>query len=175
MSSPSHISPDTELAIQLNFDKKKNSKWAYQDAWAKLLTPYPWEWFVTLTFSEDVHPEAANKLWRLWVSQLGNQLHGKRQKAKKLTWVCATEKQKSGRIHFHALLIGVKQARRLSWMDHWEELGRSTGYARIEEVKTVQGASRYLCKYLAKDGEIDWSNNFRNLLIDLFPEMEPSE
>jgi hypothetical protein len=42
------------------------------------LQQWPWEWFVSLTFRRDVHPEAAGKQFRRFVMQLNRILYGRR-------------------------------------------------------------------------------------------------
>jgi len=67
-------------------------------------------------------------------------------------WVRALEYQRRGVIHYHALLAGVQELRRLSWMDLWNELA---GYARIEPIRDGSVVRRYVSKYVAKGGELD--------------------
>jgi len=42
----------------------KSQKRLLRDAWADFLSPISFQWFVTLTFETNVHPEAALKRWR---------------------------------------------------------------------------------------------------------------
>jgi hypothetical protein len=46
----------------------------------------------------------------------------------------ALEYQKRDVIHYHALLAGVQDLRRLTWMDRWHELA---GYGRIEPIESA--------------------------------------
>jgi hypothetical protein len=160
--------------IQLTFDEMNNSRWLLQDAWGKMLSRHTWEWFVTMTFTEDVHPEAAVKKWRLWASKLARSLYGARwSKKPHLYWVVSIEFQKRGVLHLHGLIVGVRDARRLTWMDEWEGLDYKTGYARIYPVEDNLKASRYVSKYVSKGGEILFSDNFPNITFDLFNESCP--
>jgi hypothetical protein len=42
---------------------------ALRDAWIALLGRWEWEWFCTFTFRDMVHPEAADKRFRVLLSQ----------------------------------------------------------------------------------------------------------
>jgi len=166
---------ETPLEDQLFQEYLNHPRTKLHDAWTILLNQYPWEWFVTLTFAMDVHPEEADKKLRLWISMINRKLHGPRWFRKPgggVQWVFATERQKQGRIHFHGVMVGVKDLRRLTWMDKWEELDKKAGFARIEPIKVRLGVCNYVCKYVAKDGNIEISENLQNLSQDLFAGME---
>lgn len=132
------------------------------DAWVDFLTPYPWDWFATLTFRDMVHPERADKLFRLWCSEINRSIWGPRwyKKRQGIFWVRALELQRRGVIHFHALMSGRgfdlnDHARRLTYMDRWYELA---GIARIEVPRT-EAVVNYVSKYVAKGGDIDCSES----------------
>jgi hypothetical protein len=133
----------------------------------------PWSLFVTLTFQTAPHPEAASKVFDLWVHRMNRRQYGvnywKHPERLGVWWVRATEYQQRGALHFHALVGGVPSGWAFSLMQDWETLGRSrtgalewktkTGYARIypygQDGKT--GAEYYVSKsmYAFKRGEID--------------------
>ena len=148
-----------------------------QKAWGGFVAQWPWEWFVTLTFCLDLHPERALKLYRFWCSLLNREIYGRywyRKEPFGVTWVVAVERQNSGRVHLHALIAGVGETRRLSWMDTWLELDKVSGFARIEPVNDRVAVSSYVSKYVAKDGDLEFSPNLRIRLPDLFdPDPEP--
>jgi hypothetical protein len=127
-----------------------------QEAWTEFLSRWQWDWFCTLTFRDQVHPEAADKRFRVFVSQINRQLFGVRwaKHQKGVRWVRAMEKQRRDVIHYHALLGGggLSDLRRLSWMDRWNELA---GYARIEQPRDGNAVRSYCAKYVIKGGEID--------------------
>lgn len=158
-----------------------------QAGWLELLGRYEWQWFCTFTFREKygkdreakidslpwdqkmklgmpipIHPEAADKLFRLWISKLNRHLYGPRwsKKGKGVYWVRALERTKRGIIHFHALLADEKNlnfsASRYQWRNEWYQIG---GIAHIEEPASVDHCSRYVSKYVAKEGEIETSPN----------------
>ena len=148
----------------------KHYRWRVRDGWAELIGRYPWEWFVTLTFTDDIHPEAALKALRVWLSKLNRELFGHRWYKRVpygVYWVVAIEYQKRGVIHLHLLINGVGDTRRLTWMDNWLDMGNKNGWARIEAVETNKAVSRYLSKYVTKDGEIFLSNNLPDVTSGL--------
>ena len=107
-----------------------------------------------LTFRDMVHPEAADKRFRVLISQANRVLFGHHwhKHGAGLRWVRALEYQKRDVIHYHALLAGVQDLRRLTWMDRWNELA---GFARIEPIEITAAVARYVSKYVVKGGEID--------------------
>ena len=132
--------------------------------WIGFIGRYEWHWFCTMTFRDFVHPEAADKRFRLFTSKLNRMLFGPRWSRKAhltVYWARGMEYQKRGVLHFHAL-IGCRgknlnhHAIRKYWESIWNEL---SGYARIEKVRSEQDAARYVTKYVTKGGQIDLSPN----------------
>lgn len=128
-------------------------------SWVDFLGRWDWQWFTTHTFPDIVHPEQADKAFRVWASMINRQMYGPRwyKKGKAIRWARALEYQKRGVIHFHALVDGVQGLRRLSWMDRWYEV--TGGYARIEQIKSFGAVAAYCAKYVTKDGEIELSKS----------------
>ena len=132
-------------------------------AWIEMLGRYPFDWFFTGTFRDHVHPEAAEKRYRRFINDLNRSLYGRHWMKKPgcgVYWIVAWERQQRNVLHLHAL-IGDNEdlnnrARRLIWMDYWNRLA---GFARIEPIADSQATIRYVCKYVAKGGEIDLSPN----------------
>src|SRR5215475_80672 len=85
---------------------------ALRDGWIQLLERWEWEWFCTFIFRDLVHPEAADKRFRVIISQANRVLSGhlwhKHKDTEGIRWVRALEYQKRDVIHYHALLAGVK-------------------------------------------------------------------
>jgi len=136
-----------------NFQQISNKD--IRNAWCQFLGRWQWEWFCTLTFRDIVHPEAADKAFRYFVSQLNRQLYGPRWYRKAyggLPWVKGLEYQRRGVIHFHCLFADVKNLRRLSCMDRWNHIA---GYARIEPISDKWAVRRYITKYSLKEGETE--------------------
>lgn len=133
------------------------SKKQLREGWAEFLGRWEWDWFCTLTFrGTAVHPETAAKKSRLWLSKINRELFGSRwwKKNRGVFWVRALEMQKRNVLHYHMLLrgAGLKNLRRLYWMDEWNKIA---GYARIEKPRETEAVRRYCAKYVAKGGEID--------------------
>lgn len=134
------------------------------NGWLSFLSRYEWQWFCTMTFRDSVHPESADKRFRLFVSKLNRALFGPRWSSKKhmtVYWARGMEYQKRGVLHFHALLACggkdlTQQAVRQRWVAVWNDL---SGYARIENVRSSEEATRYVTKYVTKGGQIDLSPN----------------
>lgn len=141
-------------------------------AYGEMLQRTWWAWFVTLTFrpahesrAGGVHPEKADKAFRWWVSNINRCCFGKnwhRRDHGGVVWARGQEFHKDGRIHFHAVMAAPDVdlntlARRLDWMDVWF---KEYGIARIEPPESQADITRYVSKYVAKDGEVDFSPNF---------------
>lgn len=135
-----------------------------KQAWGGFLTELGdrsggWDWWATLTFRDP--PDApgwtrigwgySGRAWDTFVKELGLRkgLHDVR-------WVRGREYQTwRGVPHFHGLISGVADLRRLSMMDWWY---RKYGIARIEAYDRSLGAGFYLCKYITKQlGDIQFS------------------
>lgn len=82
----------------------------------ELLKPIYWQRFNTFTFHSPVHPEQADKAFRLFISRCNVELFGQNyNKYKNLTciqWVRALEWQKRGVLHYHTLETGMFNMRR---------------------------------------------------------------
>jgi hypothetical protein len=124
------------------------------------LDRFPWQWWATFTFREAwVHPEAADKLFRVFISKANRALHGPRWAKKGLgvSWVRGLERQRRGTIHYHVLLSGVGRLRRYTYERLWRELA---GFARIERPRSRGRVLRYITKYVVKGGEIDFGGPY---------------
>lgn len=141
-----------------------------RDAWVEWLGALGWQWFVTYTFADRVHPEAADKKFRLWMSVFQRHVTGTQKwfnnPTKTCRWVRGLEWQKRGVIHYHALLytpVTVRDLRvyssgdRSHWADVWRKVSGGFGY--VEPVQTGAGALAYLTKYAVKGAAIDISRD----------------
>lgn len=134
------------------------------EGWERFIDRYKWDWFATLTFTDQIHPEAADKAYRVWISELQQAVAGKHYEKKprdQVRWVRGLEWQKRGVIHFHALLahrfdLNLCQ-RRLSWMDEWTRL--TGAVSRIYPCNDDSAVRAYIAKYCGKGGEVDCSPN----------------
>lgn len=143
------------------------------NAWVDMLRPYRWDWFITVSFSGNyIHPEQADKIWRLWVSQMNRELHGPRwyKKQKGVVWVRALELQKRGVIHFHGLMRHPEFPldKKLSRWAEMEVLFELAGISRIYTPRSQHDVINYCAKYVFKEGDIEVSPNFRD------PQCDPS-
>lgn len=131
------------------------------EGWEALLERYTWDWFATFTFAEQVHPERADKLYRVWCSNLNRHVTGaknwQRHRAAAVRWARGLEWQKRGVLHYHALMYQRDNlnlvARRLDWMDEWERL--TGAFSRILPCDNATQVRQYIAKYCGKGGEVD--------------------
>lgn len=157
------------------------------DAWQSLLQRYPAHVFATLTFRQTkrytdkftgevrevprvcagggMHPEAADKAFRFFVSSLNRELFGASWHRKwhgGIQWARGQEFHKDGRLHFHALLSAPtddlnRLCSRYRWHEWWyREFGRN----QLEVPASQADVAAYVSKYVTKGGEVDFSRNF---------------
>lgn len=129
-----------------------------REGYATFLAQYPWQWFVTLTFKEPPHPEAAEKKFRSWVHRVNQHLFGRgyRKRGEGVYWVLALEYHKSGVIHFHALLgyqFDLNEiASRRDWRNDWY---KKHGLCRIDPIDDkLFAVTNYVSKYVVKGGDL---------------------
>lgn len=131
-------------------------------AFGEWLSLPEWDWYTTHTWKQNfVSPKQADKAWYSWFNGLRVSA-----KAKDLTpslygeqapyYFRVAEYQDRGTLHYHALIGGVGDIRRLLFKDMWE----LNGFARVEAYESGRGANFYIGKYLSKeDGDIRFSHN----------------
>lgn len=146
------------------------------DAWVTFLLRYQFEWFITFTFRDAVGPEKADRSFRRWIHRLNTHLHGRfywKRFDNEVYWVRATEFQRRGVVHFHALVADTNPLNErfgfnrdkddIAGLLYWQELWFAhAGICRIEKIRVDEFVSRYVSKYVVKDGEIDVSANLRS-------------
>lgn len=141
-------------------------------AYAELLGRVPWHWFCTLTFrphlvsgTGGVHPERADKAFRLFISKINRELYGanwSRRHHQGLMWARGSEFHKDGRLHFHAVVSAHGNdlnilTKRYDWHEYWyKEFGRN----QIEAPRSQDEITHYVSKYVTKGGVVDFSPNF---------------
>jgi len=136
-----------------------------KDAWINFIKRYePFTWYVTLTFKEPRHPEAADKAFFRWIRYINESLYGRRYREKKkgVTYIKCMEYQKRDCIHFHCLIgdPNLYKLKRFDFIEAWKsDCHRSkelvNGYATIFKYDATRGAVNYCSKYVLKGGEID--------------------
>ena len=136
-------------------------------AFGEWLSLPEWDWYTTHTFkAEFVSPRQSDKAWYSWFNGLRVSA-----KAKGLTpsvygpaapfYFRVAEYQDRGTLHYHSLIGGVGDIRRLLFKDLWE----LNGFARVEAYEPGKGANFYVGKYLTKEaGDIRFSHNLTALL-----------
>ncbi len=164
------------LVEKLLQEKNAHPKTRLRRKWGQFVAGWPWEWFATFTFAYNTHPERALKLFRVWRSMLSREIYGRRWYKRHpygVRSVIAIEYHKSGQIHLHALLAGVGDIRRLTWMDKWQTLDELAGFPRIYPVRNNGAVSNYVTKYVTKGGDVYLSKNLRLESRNVF-DTEPS-
>ncbi|MBA7591847.1 hypothetical protein ES708_34015 [subsurface metagenome] len=129
-------------------------------AFGEWLSTPDWQWYVTLTFrAADVSLKASDGHWQSWLNTLTQacKVMGKDHPF----YFRVLEFQDRGTPHYHALVGGVGDIRRLLFKDIWE----LHGFARVEAYDKNKGANFYVGKYLTKNtGEIRFSHNLKKHL-----------
>ena len=119
-------------------------------AMGEFLCQYPWEWWGTITFRDEIVTYGASRR----VRQFFRWLEGERGAPVGAFIAIEMHKYRGGgdpaslvpHVHFLALNVaGVE--RRAAWRYLWERCGRS----RIEPYDPDRGASFYIAKYVGKE------------------------
>lgn len=140
--------------------------------YAELLGRLRWQMFATLTWrvhkagrTGGVHPEAASKAFRFFVSSINRSLYGRswgERPHRGIQWATGQEFHRDGRLHLHAVLAApTGDLYQLVRFDEWHRFWRKEfGNNRLERPRSQRDVSGYISKYVAKDGEVDFSANF---------------
>jgi hypothetical protein len=124
------------------------------------LQQWPWEWYGTLTFRQDVHPEAADKQFRRFVMRLNRLLHGHhwRKHGWGLQWARVLEYQRRGALHYHVLFAGISGLRPRDCAALWHT---RAGFANIEPIRDLAAVLRYVSKFVLQGGELAFEPRMR--------------
>lgn len=117
-------------------------------------------------------PTGADKAWYEWFGEVREmadirdfwpEAYG--EECQKPFYFRVAEYQGRGTLHYHALVGGVGDLRRLYFKDKWEKYG----FARVMQYEVDKGANFYVGKYLNKtdDGDIRFSHNVARFLRGL--------
>jgi hypothetical protein len=115
----------------------------------------PYEWYLTLIFEDEIHPEQAHRRYMRFVRAVNEGIFGKRYRERDLGiyHVRVTEKQKRGVIHYYSLMGGgVGQLNPSIYSDIWHD---DNGFAKIQPYNPGKGTVVYMTKYVGKGGEIE--------------------
>lgn len=112
-----------------------------------------------------VHPEAAHKAFRFFVSSINRELYGRewgRRWHRGCQWAVGEELHKDGRLHLHSVISApTGDLYRLisyrAWHEFWR---REFGNNRLEAPRSQSDVCGYVSKYVAKDGNVTLSPNF---------------
>lgn len=119
-----------------------------REAWGQFLSQFPWDWFVNLTFRDEIQTFRAYRILERFLRDL------EAAAEVPIYWFRADEYgARLGRFHMHLLIGNTAHLRRLYWMDEWN---RRAGYARILPFDGSKGAAFYIAKYITKQGG-EWS------------------
>lgn len=136
-----------------------------RDAWSDWLASRPWDLFLTLTSERRTHPESLHKRFRWYVHQISDDLYGRARtrRGTPIEYVNGIERHKSGWPHSHALLrlpdVDLGDRGQFS-LEHWQRHMSSTGgYAWLSRPRSQDDTTRYVTKYVTKDGELVLSPN----------------
>ena len=128
-------------------------------AWAEYVAAFAeWQSFWSLTFADrdrthDVTRYEAEALWRRLVQALNTDLFGHHYTRIVghcyFSYALAFEFQQRGTLHMNALVD-----RRTNWELANRLWRQMAGIIKIKTVEDVQGAARYLSKYVTKGGDV---------------------
>ena len=160
---PKSYTKQLEIARELYLDREDTKGMAYLadlELGVWLTERFTWDWYTTHTFKqEDISWGKADRAWQAWLNSL--MLTCKVKGLARPHYVRATEYQehRGGKtIHYHALIGGLGDIRRLLFKDMWELFG----FARVVAYDPQLGAGFYLGKYLTKsDSDIRFSHNLK--------------
>ncbi len=155
--------PATGRIVPNQWLKSPMDKRALRSVWATWLASFDWQWFVTLTFPDNVHPEAARKRLEHWLDYVNRRYFGRRYKRRgeSVYWACASELQKRGVLHYHLLVAGPEDIdNRVSRVDVQNRWYKLVGIAKVKPIReNPEAVTSYCCKYAVKDGEMEYSHN----------------
>jgi len=119
--------------------------------WGEFLNTFSWNWYCTLTFRYMISPGLARQYYRDFFADIQNVSDSP------LGWFAVEERGSLGRLHVHALLIGMEHLNRREWERAWF---KRAGTAVILEYDPSRGASYYCAKHLGQpDTDYEMSGN----------------
>ena len=129
-------------------------------AFGEWLSRPRWDWYTTQTFrAEFVSARQADKAWYAWFNSLC--LAAKGEGLARPFYFRVAEYQDRGALHYHSLIGGLGDIRRLGFKDFWE----LHGFARVLPYEAGKGANYYVGKYLNKtNGDMRFSHNLQSRL-----------
>jgi hypothetical protein len=114
-------------------------KQSLTQSWVSFLTRFAWELFATLTFRQDVSSPVVRRLYHDFFAEIQVTFN------RPFGWFAAEERGGLGRLHVHALLIGVDHIQPHEWTRMWYA---RAGNAQIVRYDPARGATHYCVKQL---------------------------
>lgn len=116
-----------------------------RDGMSAFLSRYPWSWFATLTFEEELRSFTARHRLENWLTTIERRLH-------RVIPVFVAEEFLDTRWtpHYHLLVGNVGDQSRGYWWSQWYHR-KGNGSARILPYRAEGGAGHYITKYVVKD------------------------
>jgi len=154
---------------------------ASTDAYAQWLSSASWDLFVTITDPRMSHPEAMLKQSTWYMNKINRHLYGKHWAKKGLgvEYVVGLERQKRGSVHAHILVrfpdhevtpqllewlrstaLGTKIDNPTPAQRSFPYKGGLSGWSKVEIPRDQDHVTYYVCKYVTKEGELHFSDNF---------------
>lgn len=158
-----------------------------RDGWAELLSRYPWDWFLTLTYANrsGVGVESATRNFKSFLYRrllhealrVGlasrpdsceppratgpwpNAYRAKKRWSRSV-WVIGLEAHRDGVLHLHGILRLPPVLAQASRREAHQDWFLRYGINRIEPPKSRDDVARYVSKYIVKDGEVILSESF---------------
>jgi len=123
-----------------------------QAAWIEYVGDRPWTVFAYLTFRDAISLPAAERLFRLWINKLSQQILGSGQYSRghRLRWVKTTEFHDSGNPHYHVL---IHSPQGFPFREAEAEWRRIAGIGRVQQFVSGMGGIAYVMKHVRVDGE----------------------
>lgn len=160
-STPISTDTDPELQAQKDAENRERSMRRTQAKLRDIIQCNDFDMFATFTFDpkrHDAHDwKKCQKLMSKWLENQ-KRLYGH------FRYVMVSEPQKTGAIHFHALLGGftgkislnnqVRDKRKLGYVYKIESWRKNYGFADAEVIRNKDAISHYVAKYITKDFEI---------------------
>jgi hypothetical protein len=161
------------LAVAVPHALEQDSVYHLPQVWADYINSLcdRWTWYGHFTFRDYPHIERAVKTWDYWEHAINKFVYGRRYwkhgKDARISFVRATENQRRGSPHFHAVIGNIPgNVPRMKFLDLWNDIA---GFCRLWGYEKNKGAEFYMSKstYAWKKGEIDISGNLPCISLNL--------
>jgi hypothetical protein len=138
-----------------------------RDAAASFMKQYDWNWWCTLTFTNPPSWDVADLAFRKWINKLNRRTFGNnyyKRPTEGLRWLRGVELQQREAIHFHVRVAGDPKP---AWDIAEKFWGTLAGDAQITPYDPDRGATYYLVKKYAADGNLDLGGPWKHIAPQL--------